>query len=117
MTDAAVNKYEVSAVASRRISILSWISFWFSLVVTAGLWTLFAAAASGDISDNPDLMWPEPWVSIAGVFMIIGIFGLLPAILLAIVAGIRGGRSRLLAMIGGFVLLTPLIGLLLQLVI
>jgi hypothetical protein len=108
----AIAKYEVTAVAKRRPSALSWTTFWLGVLVTGGLWTLFAAAATGDISDNSDLLWPEPWVSIAGVFMLIGIFGLIPVIVLAIIAGVRGGRSRVLAMIAGFLLLTPLVFLL-----
>ncbi|HEX4443294.1 MAG TPA: hypothetical protein VHZ81_06955 [Galbitalea sp.] len=113
MTDnPAIAKYEVTAVAKRRPSALSWTTFWLGVLVTGGLWTLFAAAATGDISDNSDLLWPEPWVSIAGVFMLIGIFGLIPVIVLAIIAGVRGGRSRVLAMIAGFLLLTPLVFLL-----
>jgi hypothetical protein len=105
----AIAKYGVTAVAKRRPSVLSWISLWASVLVTGGLWTFWAGAATGDISDNPDLLWPEPWVSIAGVLMVIGIFGIVPVIVLAIVAGLRGGRSRLVAMISGFLLLTPLL--------
>lgn len=115
--DPAIAKYEVSAIAKRRPSTFSWISFWLSLIVTGGLWTFWAAAATGDISDNSDLLWPEPWVSIAGVFMIIGIFGLIPAIIIAIIAGVRGGGSRRVAMIGGFLLLTPLVWLLIPSII
>jgi hypothetical protein len=96
-------------MAKRRPSVLSWITFWASVLVTTGLWIFVAAVASGDISDNPELLWPEPWVTIAGLMILIGIFGGIPVIVLAIIAGLRGGGSRLLGMIAGFLLLTPLV--------
>lgn len=109
--EAALAKYEVGAFDKRRVWGVAWISLIVSGFVSAGLWILWAAAATGDISDNSDLLWPEPWVSIAGVFMLIGIFGLLPAIVVAIVAGVRGGRSRRVALIGGFILVSPAVWL------
>lgn len=91
------------SAARKRVSTLSRIAFGVSLVVSTGLWVFFAAAATGDISDNSDLLWPEPFAVIAQA-CVLSIFLLAPAIALDIVAGVRGGRSRALALAGGVVL-------------
>jgi hypothetical protein len=73
------------------------------IAVSAALWLFFAAAATGDLSDNPNLQWPEPFAAIAA-FCAISLLLVIPAIVLDIVAGVRGGRSRRLALLGGVLL-------------
>src|ERR1700761_8440718 len=68
----------------RRITTLAWVAFGLSVLVAFGLWVFWAAAATGDISDHSALLWSEPWRDIAGYFMLVGVFGLLPAIVLCI---------------------------------
>lgn len=102
----------------RVVSLVSWIALGVSILVTAGLWVSVYAAASGGISDSSASAWPDPWYGLVVDFVFeVALIGIVTAIVLDIVAGLRGGRSRLVALIGGFVLLSPAVFVALALVV
>jgi hypothetical protein len=93
----------------RRVRPAGGVALGVSILVSAGLWTFVAGAASGALGDNSDLYWPEPFEGLLDLSFVLLPILLVVAIVLDIVAGVGGGRTRLVAIIGGVLLLSPLL--------
>lgn len=105
-----MTEVELPASAPERPSRLSWVAFGLSTFLALGLWTFVYAAASGGVSDNSQLAWPDPWGGlVVGFGFEIAPIGLVVAIVLDVIAGFRGGRSRLVAFVGGVLMASPIL--------
>jgi hypothetical protein len=81
---------------------ISWVALVFSVVTTASLWiaTVWATGMFGELLG---------YASFYPLF--VAVIGLPTTVVLAIIAGIRGGKgkNRVIALVSGVALLTPLI--------
>jgi hypothetical protein len=90
-------------------SLLSWFALAVSVLVAFGLWMVLAAAMDQSFGDNPDLGWPRSIQAVLVDFLTnVAPFAVPAAIVLDIVAGVRGGSSRRVALIAGLVLASSL---------
>jgi threonine/homoserine/homoserine lactone efflux protein len=91
---------------------LSWIALGVSIVVTTALYLFVAGAATGALGDNPRFYWSDIWENhIFGYIMDYAPPLVVVSIVLSIVAGVRGGRSRRVAVVAGLILAScPVLG-------
>lgn len=72
------------------------------------MWLLVVAGSNG-VLVGEDTSWPELLIELASSMLVIGPYLLVGSIVVATIAGLRGGRTRFVAVIAGIILLSPLI--------